>query len=145
MFYVSCMLVRESITGYPADSRIQKPEDLYRIATEVLNLDKASEEYAYAIHVDTKNKVIGVHEISHGNLNTSVVHPREVFKTALLNNAYAIFLIHNHVSGDMTPSKDDISLTTKLKEAGEMLGIMLLDHIIVSNTGFLSIKEEGIL
>ena len=80
-----------------------------------------------------------------GTINTSLVHPREVFKRALLNNASNIMVAHNHPSGDPNPSKEDIQITERLKEAGNLLGINLLDHIIVGEDKYISLKEKGVL
>jgi DNA repair protein RadC len=85
-----------------------------------------------------------VDEVSVGSLNQSIVHPRELFKTALLSSAAAIILVHNHPSGDPTPSREDIEITRRLKEAGEILGVKLLDHIIVGSS-YLSFTERGLL
>jgi DNA repair protein RadC len=92
----------------------------------------------------TKNDVIGYHEVSRGCLNASVVHPREVFKVAVLENAAAIVLGHNHPSGDPTPSPEDLVLTNRLKDAGVLLGIDVVDHIVVGHDGrYVSFREQG--
>jgi DNA repair protein RadC len=83
--------------------------------------------------------------VSVGSLNQSIVHPREVFKTACLSNAAALILIHQHPSGDSTPSSEDISITRRLKEAGEIMGIKVLDHIIVGDGEYCSFTERGLL
>ena len=83
--------------------------------------------------MDSKGKVVGVHEVSHGDLNSAPVHPREVFKRALLNNASSIIVSHNHPSGDPTPSDCDRILTERLVEAGKLIGIAVLDHIILGD------------
>jgi DNA repair protein RadC len=94
--------------------------------------------------MNTKNKVIGVFEISHGNVNSSVLGTREVFQKALLANAVSIILMHNHPSGDPTPSRQDIEVTKKVAEAGNLIGIELLDHIIIGDS-YTSLKEKGYL
>jgi DNA repair protein RadC len=88
-------------------------------------------EYFAALLLDGKNRVVSIHQVSQGSLNQSIVHPRETFKAALLANAAAIILVHNHPTGDLTPSREDIEITRRLREAGELLGIRVLDHVIV--------------
>jgi len=92
--------------------------------------------------LDTKHKVIGINTVSIGNLNSCLVHPREVFKPAILSNTAAIILGHNHPSGDTKPSNEDIEITRRIAEAGKLLSISVLDHIIVGE-GFTSLKEAG--
>jgi len=101
-----------------------------------------SEEHFIAFHLDCRFHVIGFHEVSHGTLNASLVHPREVFKAALLANSYAIIVAHNHPGGIETPSKEDIETTKQLIAAGELLGVMVLDHVIVTATGLGSLREN---
>jgi DNA repair protein RadC len=91
----------------------------------------------------TKRRLIGYHEVSRGQLDATLVHPREVFKVALLANAAAIVLAHNHPSGDPTPSDDDRQLTRRLVAAGEVLGVEVLDHIVVGDAEFVSLRHAG--
>ncbi|MFZ2969993.1 MAG: JAB domain-containing protein [Minisyncoccia bacterium] len=84
-------------------------------------------------------------EVSVGSLNASIVHPREVFSEAIKNKAASVIFAHNHPSGDTEPSEDDLEITKRLIEAGKILGIEIIDHIIVTKNGFLSFKEKGIL
>ena len=84
-------------------------------------------------------------QVSEGSVNSSVVHPREVFAPALLYHAAAILVAHNHPSGDPNPSKEDINITIRLKECGRIMGIELLDHIIIGNNKYVSLKEKGII
>ncbi|AQQ55573.1 JAB domain-containing protein [Planococcus lenghuensis] len=92
-----------------------------------------------------KNHVIAVHRCHVGSLNASIVHPREVFKSAILNNAASILVAHNHPSGDCQYSPEDIDVSKRLEEAGNLLGIELLDSIIVSPSNSLSLKEKGVI
>jgi DNA repair protein RadC len=101
-------------------------------------------EYFLTILLDTRNQLIKVAEISVGSLDTSIVHPREVFKEAISASAAAVVLAHNHPSGDAQASPDDIKLTKRLAEAGELVGIDVLDHIIIAGKRFLSLKREGL-
>ena len=97
------------------------------------------------LHLDGKNRIICMDLVSIGSLNQSIVHPREVFKTALLSNAAAIILVHQHPTGDPGPSSEDLAITRRLKEAGEIMGIKVLDHIIVGDGEYLSFVERGLL
>ena len=94
------------------------------------------------ICLNTKNKIIGVFELSHGNVNSSIVGVREMFQKALLANAVSIIVLHNHPSGDPTPSREDINITTRMVEAGKLIGVEVLDHIIVGDK-YCSLKEKG--
>ena len=97
------------------------------------------------MHLDGKNRIIAMDLVSIGSLNQSIVHPREVFKTACLSNAAALILVHQHPSGDSSPSTEDIAITKRLKEAGEIMGIKVLDHVIVGDGEFISFVERGIM
>ena len=105
-------------------------------------LDK---ECLKVIMLNRKNKVIGSENVSLGSLDSSVVHPREVFKNAIKKSSASIIICHNHPSGDPTPSVEDINVTKRIKECGKILGIELLDHIIIGNGKYISLKEKGIL
>jgi DNA repair protein RadC len=135
-------MVREDTVKY-GDTEMCSPEVVARLATDLLELHEAAEENFVIICLNTKNKIAGIHTISIGCLNSSIVHPREVFKAALLNNASAIILIHNHPSGDPEPSKEDIETTQRLVNAGNILGIKVLDHVIVGDGRYISLKEQG--
>jgi len=104
--------------------------------------DEPSEVFAI-LCLTTKHRVIAYHEVSRGSLDTAPVHPREVFKAALLANASAIILAHNHPSGDATPSADDCALTQRLQAAGDLLGIDVLDHVVIGDGQYISFKETG--
>lgn len=102
-------------------------------------------EFFKTIMLDTKNNIICYEDISVGSLNSSIVHPREVFNRAIKRSSASIILVHNHPSGDPTPSKEDINITRRLVEAGQIIGIRVLDHIIVGNKRYVSLKEEEII
>ena len=106
--------------------------------------DEASEVFALVL-LSTRHQVIAYHEVSRGTLNSTAVHPREVFKAALLANAAALVLAHVHPSGDPTPSPDDLALTRRLVAAGRLLGIDVLDHIVVGHDRYVSFKTLGLL
>jgi len=101
-------------------------------------------EHFLALLLDTRNQLIKVSEISIGSLDTSIVHPREVFKEAISASAASIIFAHNHPSGDPEASEDDIELTKRLAKAGEIVGIDVLDHIIIGDKKYLSLKREGL-
>jgi DNA repair protein RadC len=103
----------------------------------------ADREYFYAILLSTKNHVLAVELVSVGTLSASIVHPREVFKPAIVQSAAAVAVVHNHPSGDVTPSPEDRELTRRLARAGELLGIRLLDHLIVCETEYVSLRDAG--
>ncbi len=101
-------------------------------------------EYFLALLLDTRGQLIKTSEISVGSLDSSIVHPREVFKEAISASAASVIFVHNHPSGDLEPSEDDIKLTERLSQAGEIVGIDVLDHIIISDKNFLSLKRRGL-
>ena len=100
-------------------------------------------EHFLMLPLDGRNRVLGFEIVSVGTLTASLVHPREVFKTAILANAAAIIVAHNHPSGDPTPSAEDRAITQRLKDAGELLGIRLLDHVVLGERGYWSFADQG--
>ncbi|MCU7202828.1 JAB domain-containing protein [Turicibacter sanguinis] len=139
---VSIKMVKESSFLYQT-RQILSPKDAYEMIKEQLEgLDR--EQFIIAC-LNTKNEPTNITVVSVGSLNKAIVHPREVFKTAILSNAASIMAFHNHPSGETTPSQQDIQLTNRLYEAGELLGIKLLDHLIIGDGTFTSLKEKGYL
>ncbi|WP_227767645.1 RadC family protein [Zhaonella formicivorans] len=102
-------------------------------------------EHFRAILLNTKNHVLGTETISIGSLNSSIVHPRELFKQAIKKSAAALILAHNHPSGDPTPSREDVEVTKRLLEAGKIIGIEILDHLVIGNGIYVSFKERGLI
>jgi len=102
-------------------------------------------EYFLTLLLDGKNRIIRRVQVSEGSLNQSIVHPREVFSPAVRESAAAVILVHNHPTGDPTPSSEDIAITRRLREAGEIMGIRVLDHIIVGDGEYLSFVERGLM
>jgi DNA repair protein RadC len=123
--------------------KISSPSDAALVLMEEMRYYK--KEYFKIILLDTKNNIKKVSEISVGSLNSSIVHPREVFSEAVVNSASSIILVHNHPSGESEPSHEDVVLTNRLDECGKILGIKVLDHIIIGDGVFYSFKEEGLL
>ncbi|HIJ80405.1 MAG TPA: DNA repair protein RadC [Desulfuromonadales bacterium] len=135
--------VREEVAAYlQADRRYTSPEQVAQIFSFLHNEAK---EHFFTVHLDGKNRILCLDLVSVGSLNQSIVHPREVFKTSLSTSAAALLLVHNHPTGDPTPSAEDIAITRRLKEAGEIIGIKVLDHVIVGTEGYLSFVERGLL
>ena len=139
---VSIKLVKESSFLYQTLT-ISSPKDAYEMIHEQLE-DLDREQFIIAC-LNTKNEPTNISVVSVGSLNKAIVHPREVFKTATLSNAASIMAFHNHPSGETTPSQQEIQLTKRLYEAVELLGIKLLDHLIIGDGSFTSLKEKGYL
>ena len=120
---------------------LSTPQAVAAALTALLH-DESIEVFAI-LCLSTKHHVLGYHEVSRGTLDSTLVHPREVFKAALLANAAAIILAHNHPSGDPTPSPDDSVLTTRLRAAGTLLGVEVLDHVVIGDGRYVSFRETG--
>lgn len=126
--------------------RVNSPAVIQAAAVEGLELHEEPDEVFAILMLDTKNNITAISEVSRGTLNASIVHPRDVFKRAILQNANAIILLHNHPSGDPKPSNEDINITKRLVEAGNLLGIKVLDHVIIGNESrYTSFKEENLI
>lgn len=123
--------------------KIKSPEDAACITMESMRYLK--QEVLRILLLNTKNVVILSKDVSIGSVNSSIVHPREVFSEAIKHSAASIIVCHNHPSGDPTPSSEDINITHRLKECGKLLGIEILDHLIIGNGIYVSLKEKGIL
>ena len=121
---------------------IKTPDEVFSLVKSDLK-DKKKEHFL-AILLDTRSQLIKTAEISIGSLDSTIVHPREVFKEALSASAASVIFVHNHPSGDPHPSEDDIKLTKRLAAAGEVMGIEVLDHVIIGGSKFLSLKREGL-
>lgn len=119
------------------DQKIETSEDVFNILKNQIG-DKKREHFKL-LSLDTRNKLININDISIGTVNTSLAHPREIFKPAIKDSAVSVILAHNHPSGVVEPSKEDVKFTKKLKEAGELLDIRVLDHIILTSEKFKSI------
>jgi len=122
---------------------IRSPQDAADLMMPRLRYE--NKEHFIALLLSTKNHVLAVPTISLGSLNASVVHPRELFRAAINQSAASVILIHNHPSGDPSPSQEDISLTKRLMEAGRILDISVLDHVIIGDGRYVSFKEKGII
>ena len=139
----SVALVKESAHKY-ADipTSLNTPEKVVKYADSVLNFDRLPVENFVLVPVTSKLKPLGVFVVTVGTVDASIVSSRDVFQAALLCNASSIFILHNHPSGDPTPSKEDIEVTDRLKKAGELMRIPLLDHVIVGEKRYYSIVSD---
>lgn len=122
-----CSLVKEGVIS----KTVNDTDQAARLFADLIG--EASEEYFYMAALNAAGGVVGIHEVAHGSLEACPVHPREVFKRALANNAHSIIIAHNHPSGDATPSGQDIETTKRLIDCGRLLGIPVVDHVIVGD------------
>ena len=134
---------REELEPELKNFNIKDPESVVKAIRASIK-DKAKEHFKLIL-LNPRNKIIGISTISIGTLNASLVHPREVFKDAIMHSAASVVLAHNHPSGDPEPSEDDLKITKKLVESGKILGIEVIDHIIIGKNNFCSYKERGLI
>jgi DNA repair protein RadC len=143
---LACLELSRRASAWPAATRpvVSTPEDVVRLCgTQLRGLDR---EHFWALALSTKNRLLRMVEVSVGSLNASIVHPRELFKEAVRVSAASIVVVHNHPSGDPTPSGADLQLTRRLAKAGEVLGIELLDHVVIGDGGaHASLRDMGVL
>lgn len=124
-----------------APKPVRGPDDVVALIGKRLR-DQAREHFL-VILLNTRHEAIAVETVSIGSLNASIVHPREVFRPAVLASAASVIIAHNHPSGDPEPSEEDLSITRRLAEVGELLGIRLLDHVVIAKRGVVSLRERG--
>ncbi len=137
-------VVRE-IRSYEIEfAALKNPEGLYQMAKK-LRIDRRAEEFVYAIAVDSANIPMGIFEVSHGNINQSIISPREIFVRLLLIGASNFFLLHNHPSGNTSPSKEDVAVTKRISDVGKLMNLQLLDHLIIGVNDYRSLREDGVL
>lgn len=137
------LTVKENVAGYfDPKARLTQPSQIWELFRW---LGRESKEYMIVLLLDGKNRLNAVDICSIGTLNQSLCHPREIFKSALMVSCAAIVILHNHPSGCTDPSSEDIAITRRLKEASEIIGIKLLDHLIVSDSEYTSFVERGLL
>ncbi|ADI02757.1 DNA repair protein RadC [Syntrophothermus lipocalidus DSM 12680] len=137
-YWVTTRLLRESGPWYSPP--ITGPDAVVSLVNEHLNLENADREHFVVLYLNSGNQVTAAQVVSIGSLSSTVVHPREVFKTAILTSSMSVIAIHNHPSGDPEPSSEDIAVTKQLVEAGKILGIKVLDHIVIGNKRFWSMR-----
>jgi DNA repair protein RadC len=136
---VSVKLVRKGYGRYEP-REIRSPDDVYGFMRDLAASDR---ERFYSLHLDNRNSIVGCEEVSCGSAESSLVHARELFKSAILSSSKYVIIVHNHPSGNPEPSDDDIRITKKLYDCGELLGIGLLDSIIIGRDSYYSFKEKG--
>jgi DNA repair protein RadC len=124
------------------DTRVTRPEDILPF---VAHLKEKRQEHFICLTLNGAGEILGNRTITVGLLNHSLVHPREVFADAITDRAASIICVHNHPSGSLEPSSQDIAITNQLRDAGSLIGIQLIDHIIVSKNGYASMREQGLL
>jgi len=136
------LLVRDGIQK--AETKIvTSPVDAYQVFKDFIGTP--DREHFVVMLLDTRNQIVGLNAVSVGSINATVVHPRETFKSAILIGAAAIIIAHNHPSGDPAPSSEDLSLSTRLIKCGELVGIPILDHLIIGDDRYISLKEKGLI
>lgn len=138
-----CELFKRVNLQSEKQTKISSPSDA---ASLVMNkMMHLKQEILKVLLLNKKNIIIGERDVFKGSLDSSIVHPREIFNLAIKNSAASIIICHNHPSGDSTPSKEDVNITLRIKECGNIIGIELLDHLIVGNNNYVSLKEKGII
>lgn len=139
----STRLVRETEFTYPDRIQLTAPEDVASLLHDYFR-DKDREEFLTVL-MDTANTVTGLSQISVGGLSSSVVEARQIFKTAILANAAAVILAHQHPSGNPEPSREDIKITRQLVEAGDIMDIPVYDHLIITEADYVSLADRGVI
>lgn len=134
---------RISASRLPPGARFTTSREVFLHYHEALRDQK--KEVFLTLMLDSKNRVLREQRVSEGSLNASIVHPREVFQPVIRESAAAVLFVHNHPSGDPTPSREDLQLTTRLRDAGALMGVRVLDHIIIGNGRYVSLADEGLL
>lgn len=135
-------LIKECGKNYAGLERLDSPRQIVQVMNDLFYLNKRAEEYVYLLAMTAKNRVIGVFEVSHGTGNTSLAGIREILIRSLLSGAMNIVIVHNHPSGEPEPSKQDMQVTERLKQASRMVGIYFCDHIIIGRDGFYSFRQN---
>ncbi|PIU37253.1 hypothetical protein COS77_03405 [Candidatus Roizmanbacteria bacterium CG06_land_8_20_14_3_00_34_14] len=142
-FEISKRLIKEENSNKHKSVIVRSPKDIFPLLKEkIVNFHK---EYYMAVSLDNRNKVISIDIISIGTLTSSLIHPRETFEVAIKNHAGSIIICHNHPSGELIPSEDDVAVTNSLVKAGKLLGIEVADHLIITKDGYFSFKEKKII
>ena len=140
---LACLELGRRLTAPPGEEpRVGTPAEAYAL---VRDLKAARKEHLVALYLDAQNRLLLRETVSIGTLNTTRTHPREVLQPAVVHSALAFILVHNHPSGSLEPSRDDVDFTQTMARAGELMGISLYDHLIVSRRGYVSLKERGLM
>ena len=139
------VMVKESAKNYLAHDTMNSPHKIADLMTDMYELDKQAVEFVYVLALNSKGKVLGVYQVSKGTVNASILAPREIYIAALMIGAVNIVVVHNHPSGNPEPSSDDINSTKRIADAGNLIGVKLMDHVIIGNDRHYSMKEAGAL
>lgn len=142
---VKLVVIGKPIAADGPSHIISTPDNVWELPVLRELMNEADREIFVCLHLSTKNRLISWEMVSIGSLNASIVHPRELFKGAILANAASVVVAHNHPSGDATPSGADIQLTRRLARAGDVLGVEVLDHVIFGEDGVASMRDMGLL
>ena len=137
--------VKQEVMERPVEYRTGMVSSSYAGNFGIREIGNEASEVVLVVVLNTKNEINAIHRVFTGSLNTSVAHPREIFRTAIINNGARIMLFHNHPSGNTSPSEADIAFTRRIIDCGEMLGIEVMDHIIIADNEYLSLREQGLI
>ena len=137
--------VKQEVHERPVEYKTGMISSTYAGNFGIREIGDEANEVVLVVVLNAKNEINAIHRTFSGSLNTSVAHPREIFRTAILNNGARIMLFHNHPSGNTEPSNADLSFTRRAIDAGEILGIEVIDHIVVTGTEYLSMREKGLI
>ena len=141
--YSNLIIKEEELPEYLCRTkRISSANDVFQMFKSLVNTPR---ECFIALHLDNKNKILCVDYVSQGSLTASIVHPREVFTSAILSAAASLVFVHQHPSGDPEPSREDLDITTRLRQAGELLGIRTMDFIIIGDERYVSLADRGLI
>ena len=138
-------LVKDSGVNYPEEKNLDGPAKISNMMRKVFDADKKAEEHVWLLSMDGKMKLLGILEVSHGTVNSASVAPRGIFIRLLLTGAESFVLVHNHVSGCVEPSKEDVETTKRMSVVGALMNIPLMDHIIIGGLNQFSFKKEKML
>ncbi len=142
---IEVVRVKQEVMERPVEYKTGMISSSYAGEFGIREIGNEASEVVLVVVLNTKNEINAIHRVFTGSLNTSVAHPREIFRTAIINNGARIMLFHNHPSGDTDPSEADFAFTRRVVDCGEMLGIEVIDHIIVTKNDYLSLREQGLL
>ncbi|MCI6905355.1 JAB domain-containing protein [Streptococcus alactolyticus] len=137
--------VKQEVMERPVEYRTGMVSSSYAGNFGIKEIGDEASEVVLVVVLNMKNEINAIHRVFTGSLNTSVAHPREIFRTAIINNGAKIMLFHNHPSGDTEPSEADFAFTRRVVDCGDMLGIEVIDHIIIADNEYLSLREQGLM
>lgn len=137
--------VSETEVKYDARRSMNNPDTVFKVLFDYYKEYGEDKEKFIALLLDNKNKILAIDEVSVGTLDTALVHPREVFRKAILSGAKSIITAHNHPSGDATPSEDDKRICKRLSDVGRIIGIDIIDNVIIGNKTYFSFNEKGLM